>query len=113
MSKVKAIGERGSWFATVDGERLACVHKHWISGTHHCDPGYLEGESQWPELLESIKRTEKVIVTKDDLIPQPDKKSGMAFSRTGYIAVFSVANIEADEIGLKFDLTGRLCDLQG
>jgi hypothetical protein len=113
VAKTKAVGERGSWFAKVNGERLACVHKHWISGTHHCDPGYIEGESQWPDLLTTIKETGKVIVTKDDLIPQPEKKSGMAFNRTGYIAVFSVDNIEADETGLKFDLKSRICDLQG
>ncbi len=113
MVKVKAIGERGSWFAKVDGERLPCVHQYWVKGLHHCDPGFGSGERQWDELFRSIVELKRVILTKDEPIAAPDRKSGFLFNRTGYIAVYSVANIEADDRGLRFDLTGRLCDLQG
>ena len=113
MANCKAIGERGSWFATVNGERLPCVHKHWIKFTHHCDPGYVEGERQWDELFAAIMEGKKIIVTKDDVESRPDRKSGAGFTRTGYVAVFAVDNVTADESGLRFDLKNRLCDLQG
>lgn len=113
MPKAKAIGERGSWFAKVNGERIPCVHLHWVQRLRHVDPGYIEGESPWPEFVQAIRDCGKVILTKDDAIAAPEKKSGFSFNRTGYIAVYSVANIEANEQGLSFDLTGRLCDLQG
>lgn len=111
MAKIRARGERGSWFADVNGERLPCVHRHWITGTRHSDPGYVEGEGQWPAFLDAIKSKQRVVLTNDDPISAPEKKSGLAFNRTGYIAVFKVGNIEADEIGLRFDLVERVCDL--
>ena len=109
--KKKAKGSRGSWFAIVDGEEFPCVHRHWVKGTRHVDPGYVEGEGQWPALVEAIRMKQRVILTKDDPIPAPDKKSGLAFNRTGYIALFEVGALEADEDSLRFDLTGRVCDL--
>lgn len=108
---LKAVGERGSWFAKVGDERLPCCHAHWVKGTHHNDPGYIQGVKQWDELLQAINENRKVILTKDETKPDPDKKSGMAFDRTGYIAIFEVTNIEADTDGLRFDLTKRLSDL--
>jgi hypothetical protein len=114
-AKASAVGERGSWFATVNGERLPCVHMHWwIKGSKKfADPGYLAGEGQWPALVSAIEQFGKVIVTKDDPLSVPENKSGLGFKRAGYLAVFTVANIEADEASLRFDLTGRVCDLQG
>ncbi|WP_353227045.1 hypothetical protein [Novosphingobium sp.] len=111
--KKKAFGERGSWFATVDGERLPCVHFHWIKGLHHCDPGYIDGVAPWPKFVDAIRQMRKVIVTKDKPIREQDGKSGLQFERIGYIAVFSVDNIQTDEEGLKFELKDRLYDLQG
>lgn len=111
MSKRKAIGERGSWFATVDGERLPCVHRYWVTGKLHSDPGYLEGEGKWPEFVDAIREKMKVILTKDEPIGAPDKKSGVVFKRTGYIAVFSVADVCTNEHGLHFKLLERLYDL--
>ena len=113
MGKARAIGERGSWFAMVNGERLPCVHSHWLSGLHHSDPGYVEGERQWVEFVTAIQAGNKVILTKDEPVAALEKKSGFVFNRTGYIAVYAVGNITADEAGLQFDLTGRVCDLQG
>ncbi len=111
MSKHKAIGERGSWCATVDGERFAFVHKHWIKVTDHLDTGYIEGEGQHPALLSAIIDKGRVVVTNDELIPTSDKKSGMMFKRLGYIAIFGVDAINAHENGLGFGLTRRVCDL--
>ncbi len=113
MARLKAIGERGSWFGSVNGERLPCVHKHWVNGTHHSDPGYIEGEGKWPDFVAAIRDGRKIILTKDEPIPVPEKKSGVAFNRTGYIAVFMVDNIESNENGLEFDLVERVAELQG
>lgn len=109
----KAVGSRGSWFASVDGEQLPCVHRHWMKGMYHADPGYVEGESQWPALVSAIRAKKRVILTNDEAFPVSENKHGMGFTRTGYIAVFAVENIEADEGSLRFKLVERICDLQG
>jgi hypothetical protein len=100
--KKKALGERGSWFATVDGERLPCVHQHWITGTRHCDP-HVRTDGKWPNFIEAIEAGKKVIVTKDDVT---------TWTRTGYVAVFRVENVVVDETGLCFDLAERLDELK-
>jgi hypothetical protein len=111
MARRKAVGERGSWFATVGDERLPCVHAHWVKGTRHSDPGFLEGEGQWPALTSAIRDGKRVILTKDEPLDAPGKKSGVAFNRTGYIAVFEIDNVETNDAGLHFDLVRRVEDL--
>jgi hypothetical protein len=110
--KHKAIGERGSWFANVNGERLPCVHKHWVSGSVHLDPGYDPDNPKFVELVGAIRNLGKVVLTKDAVEPSSVNKGGFAFQRTGYIAVFEVGDVVTDENGLKFDLRNRVCELQ-
>lgn len=99
-------------FAKATGERLPCVHKHWVTQMRHSDPGYVAGEPKWTELVEAIERERRVILTKDRPVAAPDKKSGFVFEREGYIAIFEVDNVVADESGLHFNLTKRLKDLR-
>ena len=109
---VKATGERGSWFATVGSERLPCVHRHWVTGTRHADPGYVPDEPKWIELLSAIRAGGRVVLTKDRPVDAPGKKSGFVFEREGYIAIFDVANVVADDDGLRFDLVRRVQEIR-
>jgi len=108
----KAIGERGSWFARVGGERLPCVHKHWVRGSTHVDPNYDADDPKFVELVEEISRLKRVILTKDNVVENPAKKSGIGFERTGYIAVFDVGDVSVGPKGLQFDLLNRVCELK-
>lgn len=110
--RLKAVGERGSWFAKVDGERLPCVHQHWVTGTRHSDPQYQEDDPQWIELRDAIAAGKKVILTKDEVRDVLGKKNRRAFDRIGYIAIFEVDKVKADEAGLHFDLSKRLHELR-
>ena len=105
----KAVGQQGSWFATVDGERLPCVHQHWVhsdNGTlHYCDPiPNRETNPKYPDYFKEIESCGMVILTKDK-VPE--------WQRLGYIAVFRIDNFRLDETGLNFDLIERVCNLQG
>jgi hypothetical protein len=106
----KAIGERGSWFAKVNGER-PCVHQHWLRGTTHLDPNYDPDDPKFVELVTEISRLKRVILTRDNVFESP-KKSGIGFERTGYIAVFDVSDVTADSDGLRFDLVNRVCEVR-
>jgi len=68
--KSKAIGERGSWFASVNGERLPCVHQFWIKGTHHCAPRVSQHSKKDVELVAAVRASGKVIVTTDIAIDE-------------------------------------------
>ena len=103
----RAIGERGSWFATVNGERLPCVHQYWIKGTRHCAPRVSRNSKKDVELVAAIQRYKKVVVTKDNVVDD-----GIEFERVGYVAVFAVNNIDWRGGDLSFDLTERIFDLK-
>jgi hypothetical protein len=100
--KKKAIGEHGSWFATVDGERLPCVHQHWIKGKMHCDPNP-ECDGRWPAFIAAIESGKKVIVTRDNI---------ETWTRTGYVATFKVDNVVVNATGLCFELVERIDELK-
>jgi hypothetical protein len=95
----------------VDGERLPCVHAHWVSGKVHLDPNYDPADPKFLELAESIEAGQKVILTRDTVVENDHKRSGIGFVRTGYIAVFRVEDVIANDNGLRFELTERMCDL--
>jgi hypothetical protein len=60
------------------------------------------------ELVAAIRTHKKVVVTTDRVIDD-----GVGFQRTGYVAVFSVDNVNWKGGELTFDLKERLTDLQG
>ena len=107
LPRYKAIGERGSWFAKVSGERLPCVHQYWIKGTRHEAIRTVQNGAKDKALVEEIQRLKKVVVTSDDVIDE-----GCGFKRTGYIAVFAVENVDGRRGSLTFDLVERLADLK-
>ena len=105
MAKPKVIGKRGSWFAEVGGERLPCIHDHWLKKMHYIDPGVVVGNRQWDEYIAAIKERQIVILTLDKM-----RENG-AFQRTGYAATYSVSNVTVTEAGLEMDLVQRLIDV--
>lgn len=99
----KPHGERGSWFASWEGKMLPCVHKHWWTGRNgYSDPYARPDDPKFKELVDSIRQCGRVILTSDTLLDGAHN-----FKRTGYIAIYDVANIEFDESGLRFEFTAR------
>lgn len=110
MTKVKAIGRRGDWFARVQGDDddLPCVHQFWIKGLRYDDPHVVRGDPVWERLIDAIQTKRRVILTND----WPLTPDGRGFARTGYIAVFEVEEVEVDGTHLRFALKRRIKDLQ-
>src|SRR5690348_15743169 len=103
----KAIGERGSWFAVVDGRRIPCAHKYWWKGrSHYLDPGAKPGERQWDEYIEALRQGKEAILTNDDLLPNG------TFKRTGYIALFEIDDIRITNEGLEFGFKKKITSLK-
>lgn len=103
----RARGERGSWFAEVDGVRLPCVHKYWVHGLHHHAKRAWMKDPKHIELVEAIQSRGTVVLTKDKVTGD-----GEAFQRNGYIAVYRVENLEWSNDELKFDLVEKLAMLK-
>lgn len=107
MADDKAVGQQGSWFATVGDEILPCVRDHWWikrTSRYHDPYGRPDGGGQWDEFAAALRRGGRAILTNDRVIaPDPDIK----FERLGYIAIFEVANVALDENGLRFDFVRR------
>lgn len=108
----KATGSRGSWFAMVEGERLACVHTHWCNWTaqtYH-DPWVLPGRAHSDEFVDVIRDKMNVILCEDEITENPGKEPG--FTRKKYIALWEVSDIAWDEDGLRFRFAKRGKSLQ-
>lgn len=105
LPRHKAVGERGSWFAEVNGERLPCFHRYWVKGAYHHSRGG-DGSPQHRALVAAIRADPRIVLTSDRV-----GGDGSSFERTGYIAVFRIANIEADDHEIRFDLIERLAEL--
>lgn len=107
--KLKAKGQRGSWFATVDGEVLPCCHKHWMSGRLYRDPGLFRALPQSQAFVDAISAHGKIILTDDEVL---STEPMVVFQRKGYIGVFSVKDIVWRDDVLTFEFVQRLEDLE-
>ncbi len=105
----KATGSRGSWFATVDGESLPCVHKHWWKNGRYHDPHACLGQPKWDEFIAALKAGKKAVLTNDDLLPSGGfkRKSG----QEAYIGVFEIDEIEVNGTDLMFRFVRRIDEL--
>lgn len=122
--RLKARGERGSWFAEVEGERLPCVHMHWFQfrTATYDDPWLRPGEAKADELFEALKTTRRAIFTDDKVIGTKapsrlddgtiDKGERPLFERTGYRMLYEVAEVVFDQNGLRFKCTNKLAELK-
>jgi hypothetical protein len=109
----KAKGSLGSWEAKIDGEPLPCVHDYWWvkgdSTPRYHDPGLTPAIPRHFDFVEQIKRAGRVILTRSK--PHSDQDP-VPFKRLGYVAVWTVEEIEFDQFGLKFRFVKRLFDLE-
>lgn len=108
---IKATGQRGSWFANVNGESVPCVHKHWTHTARgsmtYDDPHYLpETDAKWGPFLGTLKALKRAILTSDDVFDD-----GHRFERTGYIALYEIDHVEIIGSHLRFQFVRRLANL--
>ena len=85
---------------------MPCVHKYWLRGFHHHAKHAWQNDPKHIELVDAIRATGKVVLTKDEVTDE-----GEAFKRTGYIAVYRVENIAWANDELQFDLVEKLATL--
>ena len=114
LEPAKAKGHRGSWFATVEGENLPCVHKYWVKGLLHHDRFQRHGyanSSQILELVDAVQNVKRVILTEDK--PNFDAAGNLiGFDRKGYVAIYAVDDVTyTPDEGLKFRLVERIRNL--
>jgi len=95
---LKAIGSRGDWFATIEGERVACAWSWWLTGNHYCDPGIEAEKGKWPKYIVAIREQRKVALT-----GKKETRDGK-WERDGYIGLFRVTNVVVTSKKLEFDL---------
>jgi len=101
-------GHRGSWFADVDGESLPCVWVHWKNSLRYNDRGHLPGIGRWPRFVNAIEDGGKVLLTGNTVTNAPGYKSGVALARKGYLSIWEVDSVEADDASLRFEFLRRL-----
>jgi hypothetical protein len=121
MKKYRSItGRIADWWAKVKWdnnavEQLPCAHQmfalredgrmfyhdplNW--GEKGKDGANALQEPKFARWCEDVRKVGRVILTTDIIL-----ESG-ALKRTGYVAVYDVANLTVDETGLKFDFTCR------
>ena len=103
----KAIGTRGSWYATVNGERLPCVHQ----ANMQSNLTYLAtrvSDAPHDKLFAAINDAGKVIVRKS-----VRTSDGNSWDAKGYVAVWSVTDLKVENDVLTFRFIDRLVDLNG
>ena len=93
-----AIGR--TWFASLDGERLACVHEHWLGpdGIYR-DPNGTPGMRQFDEYVSVVRNCRKVILTRSKI---DDPVRGFGFHRKGYLSVLKVEDVQVNGNELTF-----------
>lgn len=107
MGLRKAVGSRGSWFATIDGEAFPCVHAYWYKRGRYDDPHYVAGARQWEELVTALRDKRRAILTQDEAIGE-----GIGFNRTAYVGLFEIDDIQIDGTHLTFRMVRRIESLQ-
>ena len=113
----KAVGQRGSWFAVVDGERLPVLHNYWVRReggdlVYHdvnlipelCDT------AQRREFMETLRDGTHAVLAKSG--PSDPNDTMKPFVRSSYIAVFAYEFLSHDDHGLRLRLTDRTKDLK-
>lgn len=114
MQPKKATGSIGSWFATVEGETLPCVHEYWwVKGDparrRHYHDKLLRSSPHNDAFVSAIRESGKVILTSDTPKSPSDP---VPFKRAGYIAIWKVEDVEFDDFGLKFRFVDKLANLK-
>ena len=115
MTKCRAKGNQGNWFAEVtaprhpeiDGRSFPCIWDYWwVKGSKsYRDTGYDPTNLRWRPVVQALQIHGLAIMRKRKPPFEEDHwESG------GYIAVFRVENVNCDT-ALTFDIVERICDL--
>ena len=98
------IGNRGTWFATVAGERLPCVFTdRWTARDRYHDPSCRdEPKPQDRKYVEELKSKRRVLLT---VAPVDDK--GVR-QRNRYVCILVIDNVShSNTDGLRFRIVNR------
>ncbi len=108
--KLKAKGQRGSWFAVVDGETFPCVHQYWTSHLNgslvYTDPYCSPDDAKWVAFLAALHEKKRAVLTRDG-----PPNGEMVFERQGYVALFRIDLIRVENGTLRFQFAERLAEL--
>lgn len=102
IPRKRAIGQQGSWFAKVDGEALPCVHKRFLTRLAYHDPA--KGVPLPKDYVRAIEKG-TVVLTKSSEVERG------RFERSGYVAIFRIADFDFNDGQVRFSLAQRLADL--
>lgn len=102
IPRKRAVGHQGSWFATVDGESLPCVHERFLKKLEYHDPA--EGVPLPMDYVRAIEQG-TVILTKSNRV-----ENG-GFVRSGYIAIFRIEDFHFGAGQVQFRLAKRVAHL--
>lgn len=100
MGKPK--GHAGSWFAEWNGEKLPCVHQHWMKDDRYNDPGF-DGRAKWDRFVAALKTGKKALLTTSHPLDKNGKRR-----RKSYVGVYRVDGVEAGNGRLRFRFTEQL-----
>ncbi len=122
MSRLKATGRIGSWFANVKGQEFPegtdfpVIHDFWIKiekGTMNYHDKKLSPEHpKANKFTEAIKNDGRVILQKSRVVETREDETKL-FEREKYIALFEIdrKSVIHDDKGLRFTITSRLANL--
>jgi hypothetical protein len=108
--KLKARGHAGQWWAKIDGKKIPCVHNYWRKGRQYDDDGLYTNNPKHVDFVEEIRLLGRVILC--DSILKEKLARGGKFRRRGYIALWTVKNIQFDDAGFRFEFDEELAEVE-
>jgi hypothetical protein len=110
---IKTLSNRGKWTVPVqydDGSmhELPCIHRRFTRGLNYNDPELTEywHLAKWAPYWELLRTTKRAVLTISKVDPDVPRAQGQS-QRIGYVDVFDIEDVEADEQGLRFRLVNR------
>jgi hypothetical protein len=103
--RVRIIGHRGGWTATVEGRTLGVIHHLYRQGARYHAPIMPEhvGGAKLRALEQALRENDLVVVQRD--------KDIETVARDGYVGVFRFTDLDFDPgRGLSLTLTERYAD---
>ena len=112
-------GQQGDWLidVTIDGktEKLPSAHRYFLQGLLYSRPAFWltpKRAKKGERYIEALRKHKRIVLTDDEVLADPmlnPNGEQSLFRRKGYIAVYYIDDIVADdERGLRFTLTKRV-----